>query len=385
MMIPSPDGYVKMGSPTLNLSINVYHLLYGEELDDLGRSHIIIEKGIIKEIGSNWLNDADYTGGVALPLVSNVHVHLNDYRIPEYYYGLSLTDYVGSKGLKKPLIHLYKEPILANELLNILIQYRFIVDYQEIPWLCRTYYEKLLEYGVEYYGLSRPSNWDNDDELFNVIKYCSGIGIPNPTRISPLSLQSISRISIKYIVSAHVSETKHMEERGGLHYLISNRIKLSHVVHGVFLEDWELKVLADNNIVLVVTPRSNIWFLNKLPNIPKALEYGVVIALGSDNAGCFHPDVWIDAYYLHNLMKIDPKKILEMLIINGYKAIGKKPSYIVEGNNAYIMVADLGLANERTRNIYLSIINRILWSREKLVIKPWKTYLLRNTMLKEVI
>ncbi len=384
-MTPSPARYVKRGSPTLNLTINVHHLLYGEDLEDLGRSHIIVENGTIKEIGQGWRNDPDFIGGVALPLPSNAHVHLNDYRALDRYYGLSLAEYVGSKGLKHPLIRLYKEPLLTEELLNVLIQYRVIVDYQELFLLCREYQEILGKYGILYYGLSRPSSWHDENELFNVIMLCSGVGISNPSRIPSTALPLLAQISLSKIVSAHVSETKYMEETGGLHYLINSRIKLKHIVHGVYLEDWELKFLADNDIALVITPRSNIWFLNKLPNVLKALEYGVVLALGTDNAGCFHPDVWLDAYYLHSLLKIEPKKVLEMILINGYKAIGEKPVYIYEGEKAFFMIADLGLANERSGNIYLSLINRILWSKQKLIIKYDRMYLLGSKMEKMVI
>ena len=373
---------MKRGSPTLNLSINVYHVLYGEKLADLGKANIIVENGVIKEIREGWSLNPDLVGGVALPLPVNAHVHLNDYRIPEHCYGLTLEQYVGSKGLKLPLIRLYKEPLLSSELIDTLIQYRLVVDYQEIPSLCSNYMEVLRRYDIEYIGLSRPMLWD-EDEIYDVVRKCSGLGIANPTRVPSHAMPTVSRISYKHVVSAHVSETKHMEERGGLHYLLSNRVRLRHVVHGTFLEDWELKLLADNDIVLIVNPRSNLWFTGKLPNLRKALEYGVKIALGTDNAGCFHPDIWIEGYLLTKLLKINPRKVLEMVLLNGYYAVGEKPFYLREDEKAYFMIVDLGLANERSKNIYFSILSRILWSREKIIVKYDRVYYLttklRNT------
>ena len=377
-MIPSPVGSfhrMTRGSPTLSLIFNVHHLLYGRELDVVGRSHIVVENGVIKEIGAGWVNDAHYSGGIAIPLPVNAHIHLNDYRALDHHYGYSLSQYVGSKGLKHALIRLYKEPLIADELLYQLIQYPYIVDYQEDYGLCRDYEELLSRYGTRYIGLSRLRNWWYD-ELDAVLEYCTGIGISNPTRIPPWRLLELKHVSRDTIVSAHVSETRYMEETGGLHYLLSSGVTLKHVVHGVFLEDWEFKVLADNDIVLVVTPRSNIWFLDKLPDVEKAFKHDVRIALGTDNTGCFHPDVWVEAHTLLYLKKIRPKKLLEMLLWNGYYAIGREPYPLEEGSEAYFMVIDLGLANERSGNIYLSLINRVLWSKRMVIVKRDKVYVL---------
>lgn len=356
---------MKRGSPAL--IINLHHLLYGEELEDLGKTHLIVENGFIKEIGSGWVGDAHVTGGVAIPLPVNAHVHLNDYRAPDHHYGLSLSDYAGRKGLKHSLIQLYKEPILSNELFELFIKYSYIVDFQEQHYLCRGIATELEKIATGYVGLSRPSDWVNDD-LEIVIKNCSGFGISNPSVIPFFKLTELAVISRNRLVSAHVSENKWMEETGGLHYLLSSGVKLNQVVHGVFLEEWEFKVLVDEDITLISCPRSNLWFSGMLLNYHKALQHGVRIAIGTDNAGCFHPDVWEEASILL-YSKIDPLNILRFILINGYHSIGLKPLVIREGAPAYLMVVDLGLANERSGNIALSLINRIKWSKVRLLIK----------------
>jgi len=368
---------MKMGSPTLSFSINLDHVLYGEELVDIGSASIYVENGFIKEITPNKRGDALYSGGIALPLPVNAHVHLSDYRALDHYYGYSLENYVGRKGLKHALIQLYKEPVITDELLNALIQYPVIVDYQEKYEYCTIYSDLLSTYNVEYIGLSRPSMWEKE-ELDRSLMYCNGIGISNPTIVPPWIMHELAELSMKYLVSAHVSETKWMEYVGGLHYLLDHGVRLDHVVHGIYLKDWELKRLADEEIPLVITPRSNLWFTGKLPPIEKALNYGVTIALGSDNAGCFHPDIWFDLYVLLLYKRIDPLKLLEIALINGYKAIRKTPLVIEEGKPAYFMVVDLGLGNKRSGNIYLSIISRILWSSMRIIVKNTRVYVIQN-------
>ncbi|ADI31445.1 amidohydrolase family protein [Staphylothermus hellenicus] len=376
MKNPSPAGKVKKGSPALSqLIINTYHLLYGYELEDIGKSHIVVENGVIKEINHGFRRDADYTVGAVLPLPVNAHTHLNDYRVPEHCIGYNLSTYAGSKGVKHPLIQLIKNPILPKELAYVMAQYSIVVDYQEHFWRCNEFREELSGYGVKYIGLSRPTRYDLE-EIGYVLKNCDGIGISNPLKLPSWVVIEYAQISNDKIVSAHVSETKTMEEHGSLHYLLNYRVKPPHIVHGVYLEDWEYKLLADEDIVLVVNPRSNLWFTGKLPRIDKALKYGVKVAVGTDNAGCFHPDVWVDTLLLETIYKdIDPKIFLEMTIINGYYAVKQKPLIIREGEKAYFMGVDLGIANDRSGNIYGSIINRVIWSPYKIFVKENNLYI----------
>lgn len=314
-----------------------------------------------------------------MPLPVNAHVHLNDYRAPDHHYGYSLSDYAGSRGIKHSLIKLYREPLLTGELLGALIQYRHVVDYQELSELCSEYASALEQSEVEYVSLSRPSSWSSEDELSEVLRKCRGIGVPSPSQVPPWTLEELGRISRNFIVSAHVSETKRMEETGSLHYLLNYGVRLKHVVHGVFLENWELKLLSEMDIPLVVTPRSNLWFLDRLPDVKGAMERGVTVAIGTDNAGCFHPDVWIEAHILAYSLKISPRDLLRMVLLNGYRAIGERPSYVEEGESAYFAVIDLGLANERSRFPELSIVNRVLWSPRKVIVKFNKVYVLETS------
>lgn len=350
----------------------------GSELDVAKNQHIIVENGYIVEVSNGWLSKADYTGGLAIPLPVNAHIHINDYRVLDNHYGYSLSNYAGSRGIKHSLIKLYREPLITEELINTLLQYSIIIDYQELPDLCTSYTNTLREYDINYIGLSRPYSWNNLSELYSVLDKCSGFGISNPTHIPQWLLKELSIISRKSIVSSHISETEYMEKTGGLHYLLNNNIELNHIVHGVYLEDWEYSLLSELNIPLVVTPRSNLWFLNKLPNIFKALEKNITIALGTDNAGCFHPDIWIEAYILTYLLKIPISKVFEITLINGYKTIDYKPIVIEEGSRAYFMVIDLGLANTRSSFPEFSVINRILWSKRKIIVKSNKLYVLET-------
>jgi len=192
--------------------------------------------------------------------------------------------------------------------------------------------------GVIYKPLSRPRDLTNPDEYIVVARECGGLGIANPTRIPIHVLDAIAKLSREIVVSAHVSETPWMQRVGGLEYLVEHGVRLRHIVHGIYLEDWEFRYLVDNDIVLVTCPRSNLWFQGRLPRLYKAYEYGVDIAIGSDNTGCFYPNVWSDIDIAYSLIHnhnpgVTPREFLRHIIRSSIKALGlDKPWCIREGS-----------------------------------------------------
>lgn len=378
MKNPSPVGAVTKGSPARSrITVNAHHILVGRELIDHGPGTVIIEDGTIAEINQSLSSNPDYDVDVLMPLPVNTHIHISDYRVPERCVGLGLGEYVGSKGLKHPYIRLYRDPRTAPELEYLFAMLGLIGDYQEIHDDCVFYKEWFEKLGVSYMGLSRPMDWNSVslEELLGIAEKCGGIGVSNPLKLPMYAVDLLAVVSRKHVVSAHVSETRRMEERGSLHYLLSSGVRLWHVVHGVYLEDWELRLLAEHGIVLVVNPRSNLWFTGRIASVEKLLDHDGLFALGTDNAGCFHPDVMIEAEYLYTLKPyLDPRRIVEALTIHGYHAMGIEPPTIEEGGEAYMLGLDLGLAGRRTWNIYASIIRRAPWSKRIIVFRKDLVY-----------
>ncbi len=362
MKIPSPDrsGGEEGISGTEPIIINLDKILVGENLDIVEHAYIQIENGVITDIENTWSHDGISLGGIATPLPVNAHVHLNDYVVPEACIGLDLASFVGSKGIKLPLTRLNRHYFLDKPLKESLNTYYSVADFQEHKDYCRENKELVERTGAIYLGFSRPSNPLDPAEYWEAARLCGGIGVSNPLRLPPHVMEELHRISQQYPVSAHVSETEKMEERGSLHYLLNYRIKMTSIVHGVFLKRWELRILAEENIPLVVCPRSNIWFVGRTADIPYALTEGVTIAIGTDNAGCFHPDIFAEMELLFTIFRnsIDPYEIVRMAFINGYIAVGIKPRHIDTGQPANILILREPRLARHTWNVYGSIIRR---------------------------
>ncbi len=380
MRNPSPVGAVKKGSPAPSpLYVNTWHILLGNDLADAGRKCIVVEDGLIVDVMDKWVADPDFTVDAVIPLPVNAHTHLSDLRIPEACWGYSLSGYAGSRGLKHPLIKLFREPLFTPQSILELSILMGVGDYQELSDTCPRYREALSGTATYYVGLSRPSNWWGIEpgELWGIVHRCGGIGISNPTRLPSWVLEELAEVSREYIVSAHVSETPWMEETGGLHYLLDHHIHLQHIVHGVFLADWELRLLAEEDVVLVSNPRSNIWFTGKITDLDRLIQYGGIYALGTDNAGCFGLNIFEEAELLYTLRRGgDPRKIVEALTLNGARALGFEPVIIDVGGPAYFLGLDLGLPDGRTWNIYASIARRSASSSRMVVFKKDTAYII---------
>ncbi len=349
MKIPSPSrlrGEEGISGPE-PLTLNLGWLLYGEELDILERVHVIIENGKIAYIGNGWSETGlTIEDGVAIPYPLNMHTHILDSIAPEACSNYSLPGYAGSKGLKHAIIRLGKKDLLKSMewVINKTMYASGIVDYTEDYDFCSYLEQAFSKKGLAYYGLSRPKQNTPEDYL-KAARKCHGIGIANPLKLYPWEKEVLSKISREKIVSAHISETKNMARKGDLYYLTSHGVKPAHIVHGTFLDRRDLKYLVDENIVLIVCPRSNLLFTGKLPPTGEAYEIGVDIAVGTDNIGCIEPDIWreLEIAFMQVISRnraIRSKEFFASFIGASYKALKEKPLFINENSPARILIID---------------------------------------------
>ncbi|MEM2579113.1 MAG: amidohydrolase family protein, partial [Desulfurococcaceae archaeon] len=360
MRSPSPVRGGEEGiSGTEPLIINLGYLMYGKELDILEKVHVVVERGFVKEVSEGWVRGGiDYRNSIALPNMANSHIHLLDSLIQEACVGYDLATYVGSKGVKNPLVKLnFREASLRDVIAEDFWFYSAIGDFIELPELCRKVRELMNERGIEYVSMACPMRVSEPDELIRIAEACGGVGVVNPTNphyLPTWALDTLSKISRDHVVAAHIGETERMMTIGGLEYLVYSGVRLRHVVHGVYLSEVDLVVLSENNITLVSCPSSNIWFTGRLPELHRAWLKGVSIAPGTDNAGCFKPDVWREANIIYSLIYsrlpyVSARELIRVLISSSLRALGlETPWFIEEGAKAFFTIMNakpLGLAH----------------------------------------
>ena len=165
---------------------------------------------------------------------------------------------------------------------------------------------------------------------------------------------------LKRPLHVHVSETRREHEeciaRHGktpIAYLADTGILYcgGYAAHCVWCTDDDFKIMAEKGVTLVHNPTSNMKLGSGFARIPRAMELGVNVALGTD--GCASNDN-LDMFeemhiasLVHKGLNLDPTvlsawEVIEMATKNGAKALGlANTGEIAVGKAADLCVVDL--------------------------------------------
>lgn len=113
-------------------------------------------------------------------------------------------------------------------------------------------------------------------------------------------------------------------------------LKPDMLVHMTHATDKQLKRCVDENIPVVICPRSNhilgVSSSSAHPPVGKMLEMGCMVLLGTDNVMFVQPDMFSEMSFLSYLYGTDPKEIMKMSVSGS--EIFKNPFFIEKGNVA---------------------------------------------------
>jgi 5-methylthioadenosine/S-adenosylhomocysteine deaminase len=123
----------------------------------------------------------------------------------------------------------------------------------------------------------------------------------------------------------------------------------SVAAHCVWVSDEDMELMVKKNITCAHNPVSNLKLGSGIAPIPRMLEKGVNIALGTDGPSSNNnQDLFEEmklASILHcgttrNAMAVTPYQALEMATVNGAKALGRKTGSIQAGYDADMILVD---------------------------------------------
>jgi len=279
------------------------------------QGYIGIDDSGVKEVSEGKAPETPFATGTVVPGLINCHTHAGDagLQIDEK---MSLEELVAPpKGLK----HRYLEGMGSaikgpmKEYVNGMndLGLTGFVDFREGG----ADGSKLLRSVSDHATiLGRPVSKEYDqNEIDSILEYADGIGIP-----------SISDMPMNYIES--VADHVHRKgKRFALH--ASERIRedigaiLSlepdFVVHMTAASDHDMKECADNDVSVVICPRSNMYF-DLVPPVKRLLDADVKIALGTDNAMLCDADIRKEAAIVRNMLnRKNDEHLLRMLLNNG--------------------------------------------------------------------
>lgn len=137
------------------------------------------------------------------------------------------------------------------------------------------------------------------------------------------------------------------------------------LVHCTHATDRQLKRCADENIAIVVCPRSN-WILGVAsgsgnPPVKKMIEYGCRVVLGTDNVMFVQPDMFAEMSFISTVYGTGPEDAAEMAV-GGSEIFGRSYS-IREKNPAAFFTVDPVRANiSFSRDPLKTMANRMNFS-----------------------
>lgn len=137
-------------------------------------------------------------------------------------------------------------------------------------------------------------------------------------------------------------------ERMGLEFPIPGQTPIRHLhrlgvlgptttlVHGVWVDEEEVALLAETGTRVVFCPRSNLGLEVGLPPFELYLRHGVEFGLGTDSLAS-SPDLDVKKEALALWDRLDPRLLVRALARGGYRALGLQNPRITRGSPAALV------------------------------------------------
>jgi 5-methylthioadenosine/S-adenosylhomocysteine deaminase len=127
-----------------------------------------------------------------------------------------------------------------------------------------------------------------------------------------------------------------------------------HLVHGVWLEEHELNLVAESGAMIVHCPVSNMYLASGVPAVCRMLGLGIPVGLGTDGPGSQNSQDMLESLKIAALLAkvstcdanaVLPLDLLRMVTVDGARLFGRDDiGRIVPGARADLTVVDLNNA-----------------------------------------
>ena len=271
------------------------------------------------------VNDLDGDeNGIIIPLFRNCHTHLGDTLarkvIPK---NLNLNELVGPNGWKHKWLENNDQRTSAMAGLKEIINSGtgLVMDFREGGKAGLDIFND-IEYPGKLILLGRPVK--NEPLPGPNAGISSLVDVDNATQIV------LSARDKNGLVGIHHSEN----EREAIQPLID--LDPDFVVHMCHATESDLKEIKENDISLVVCPRSNHYFGNK-PPLEKMIELGIDIGFGTDNGMLCTANMLDEIHFIHN--QYDSLKLKTILSI---ACFGLDDMFNKDGTSTYFNLEQTG-------------------------------------------
>lgn len=354
---------------------------------------VVVDGGLITFVGKDTKEKADKVidakGCAVMPGLINAHTHLPMTLFRGFAEDATYNDWI--KKLRQAEMKLTPEYVRAGAYLGVLEMIKsgttaFADMYIHMDEVAQVV-EKTGMRAALGYGMIEGPNEDSDTKLKSRMdfarKWKGSAGGRITTMYAPHSAASCSReflIKVRELaardgsgIHIHVLETEDelylMKKRYGMcsiNFLNSIDFLGSDCLaaHCVWLSDDDIDILENKKVNVIHCPVSNMVLGAGISPVPKMLEKGINVALGTDGAASGGSlDMWNAirmVSYLHKLK--DPRAmpastVLKMATVNGARALGINAGVLKTGSLADIIIVELKKPHFTSSNLISSLVS----------------------------
>jgi cytosine/adenosine deaminase-related metal-dependent hydrolase len=370
----------------LDLVLKNISLFVGENLDYVDNGYIVIKNGKIEKVGTGEYksksnkNIFEGRGILVFPGFINAHTHIGD--------SIGKDIGVDSKfelrihpvhGIKNRILKRSERGHLVNFMRSSMISMMkkgivVIADFREggIHGI-EQFIEATSGLSIKSIILGRPEHYfdiSHDfyknpsipqhvmDSIHSILDISDGLGISGANENTDNSLNEYRNIiqkrslKKKYLLGIHSSESTETEKKSitvtgksEVQRIIANLLP-NFVVHLTNASDVDIKLVAQNEIGIVICPRANATLGVGIPKVSKMLNFGCLVAIGTDNIMINSPNMFRELDYIWKITRtlvdgaISARDILKMATVNGGKILGINSGSLMAGMSADMMFID---------------------------------------------
>ena len=333
----------------------------GEILTDnkFKKGYIAFENRIIIEIGIGNPPKKPICKGLIVPTFVNAHTHIGDSFIKEKCIKLpkNIEKLVKPpNGLKHKLLReVPDEDIIKGMEKSISIMMKsgtgYFCDFRENGILGISQFKAAIhKYNINSLILSRPDSLEySKSEIDILLKNSDGIAISSISDWEYSELQKVARDvnRRKKIFALHASERL----REDIDSILD--LKPNFLVHMLKATVSDLKIVKDNNIPIVICPRSNSFYGLK-PNFKLYKKVGIILLIGTDNAMINSPVISDEINYILSISKVySIFELLYMSTIGARKVLNLECDILGPNSKADFIV----LNKKSLKPLYISVNN----------------------------
>ncbi|VVB88202.1 5'-deoxyadenosine deaminase [uncultured archaeon] len=358
----------------------------------IDRGVVIVDKGLITFVGKDSLEKADKVidakGCAVMPGLINAHTHLAMTLFRGFADDLAYDEW--TKKIQAAEMNLTPEDVRAGAYLGVLEMIKsgttaFADMYIHMDEVAKVVEETGMRAALGY-GMIEGMNEDSETKLRSRERFSKQWkGAANgriTTMYAPHSAASCSKEFLEKVkqlaakdksrIHIHVLETQDellwMKKKYGMCSI--NLLKSMEFLgpdvlaaHCVWLSDGDIDILENRKVNVVHCPSSNMALGAGIAPVPKMLEKGINVALGTDGAASGgNLDMWKEmrmASYLHKLK--DPRtmpalKVIEMATVNGARAVGIDAGVLRPGCLADIIIVEMKKPQFTSSNLVSALV-----------------------------